>query len=144
MHFAIIKGWNHKNDNHRDPQQIESLRVVITALIEKGASVHLKFKGYTPLHLAVMHRNLDLITLLLTHDARPDETDSVGRTPTELLDMPYKDVVDFLVKSASPKTVFAEEEWHHNRAAVQSLLDSSLRNSPSTPVVGAGTMNFQT
>lgn len=66
----------------RDP---DTVWAVAAALLDAGADPNVEQEGgWTPLHAAALHGDLDLIELLLRHGADPGSTSVDGKTPADL------------------------------------------------------------
>ena len=67
---------------NRDP---EGARAVAAALLAAGADPNVEQEGgWTPLHAAALHGDLDLVELLLRHGADPASASVDGKTPGDL------------------------------------------------------------
>jgi len=65
-------------------------------LLDRGANVNVQFSGYeqhTLLHTAVLHRNPELVELLLQHGANVNAKNKRGETPIELLSLMCESMV---------------------------------------------------
>lgn len=73
---------NELDDEDRTALHYASNSLIAERLINAGAVIDLEdAEGCTPLHRAVADRRLDVVWLLLTHDARTDTRDDDGKTP---------------------------------------------------------------
>ncbi|CAF1678437.1 unnamed protein product, partial [Adineta ricciae] len=80
-------------------------------LIDKGRVPlnTLDHSGWSPLHLAAGHNNLDMVTLLLSRGADVNIKDSIGNTPLAWArEMNATDVINELEKRGA----VADKEWH--------------------------------
>jgi quinoprotein dehydrogenase-associated probable ABC transporter substrate-binding protein len=86
---AQVEKWlaqgNSVNDELGNAVMAADIERVKYLLTKSGADVNYKgYDGETPLHLAVVNSDNELITLLLEHKARIDEPDRDGYTPLAL------------------------------------------------------------
>lgn len=67
-------------------------------LIEAGADVNVvQHGGFTPLHLACQHGNIDLIIILLEQGASVEARNQNGETPSDLaLQKGFREIADIL------------------------------------------------
>lgn len=73
---------NEPDDEDRTALHYASNSLIAERLINAGAVIDTEdAEGCTPLHRAVAERRLDVVWLLLTHDARTDSRDDEGKTP---------------------------------------------------------------
>lgn len=80
LHFAIYY-------EHTDTAKV---------LIEHGGINKQNTCGHTPLHLAVMKKNKEIITELLTKGADDELTNSENKTPVDLLDPTVKEDMEIM------------------------------------------------
>lgn len=73
---------NELDDEDRTALHYASNSLIAEKLINAGAVIDIEdAEGCTPLHRAVAERRLDVVWLLLTHNARTDTRDDEGKTP---------------------------------------------------------------
>lgn len=88
LHLAVGKGYTtvSAHGEHLEYSNFE----IVKMLVQKGANPNLINKfGNTPLHLAFLRRDLDMIVCLIEHGAELDIKNHEGNTPIDLLDTNY-------------------------------------------------------
>jgi ankyrin repeat protein len=57
----------------------------VKTLIDSGFDLNaIDVIGTTPLHIAAVHGNIDIMGMLVSHGARPDAVDACGRSPLDV------------------------------------------------------------
>ncbi|KAJ0106923.1 hypothetical protein J7T55_011018 [Diaporthe amygdali] len=73
---------NELDDEDRSALHYASNSLIAEKLINAGSEIDVEdAEGYTPLHRAVAERRIDVVWLLLVHDAKTDIRDDDGKTP---------------------------------------------------------------
>jgi ankyrin repeat protein len=84
LHLAVAKGWQHQSDVHPDGK----LACVIECLLQQGANPNLKdCYGNTPLHIAVLRRDMPAVTLLLASGAKLDIKNNQNKLALDMLEI---------------------------------------------------------
>ncbi|XP_062609750.1 ankyrin repeat and SOCS box protein 8-like isoform X1 [Saccostrea cucullata] len=96
-------------------------------------SVAMQLNEYTPLHIACLHSNIEVIRLLLNHDADVNVKDSTNRTPLHYATLANRsDVVNLCIENgadvnhqtSSGKTALMYAVQEKNLAIVQAIVDA--------------------
>lgn len=120
LHLAVGKGYKHIS---YDKQKLaySNLQLVKSLLAHHGNPNLQNKLGNTPLHLACLRRDPDMIAALLKGGADPAIKNKSGKTPKELLSCPYDSAAQQI-----KKTVFVflldKEEHRKNLMFCQRLL----------------------
>lgn len=116
LHFAIVKGYTHRNQDSRN-ENATPLGVVIDALLERAAKdtriINAQdSEGNTPLHYAAVHRDLGLVEKLKNAGADITITNNQGQKPVDLLNITYIEAKKVLSAVTLPYTIIQEKEWN--------------------------------
>ncbi len=131
--MAIAKGPFHvseKIDWQELKKEPQVFRVLIDALIEAGANVntHDERHGFSPLHLAVLHRDVALVTTLLKRGANQDCQDKEHRTPRDLLKLETDQIKKILTEQCSAFTLNTDD-WSRRGDELHELMNN-IRSFP--------------
>lgn len=85
LHFAIAKGVMHVTNSGK--RIVDGFRQIIHCLVEQGADVNAKDErnGNTPLHLAVLRRDVEVVEFLLANGADSGIINNHGQTARDML-----------------------------------------------------------
>ena len=121
LHLAIAKGYK-KISMYKDKLAISNLQLV-QKIIEKGADVHVFNKnGCTPLHLACIRRDPEMIDALLRAKANPtirtksNESNISNKDCRALIEMSYQEAKSAIDK-VTGANLLPEEEFEKNKEA---------------------------
>lgn len=128
LHLAIAKGPEHVDDGGKKVPG--GFRKIINNLIDLGANVNLKDKrnGFSPLHFAVLHRDLETIQKLIDAGADINSVDNENRKPLDMLNISPKDTKKILADQCAVFTL-NEENWKIRGNEVKKLLQVDLSSS---------------
>ena len=116
LHLAVAKGWNHFTDVRCDDNELPQSSIIKE--LAKKADLNIQdANGNTPLHIAVMRRDVECIKLLLNSGAREDIRNHQGQTPCDMLRIEFQQVKDFIYKYASVFTLL-RSQWNKNQNTV--------------------------
>lgn len=120
LHLAIGKGWAHVNTTNKTdlPQAC-----VILFLVKKTNLAIQDAEGNTPLHIAVMRRDVECAKELLKNGARCDIQNNAKQTTIDMLTMDFTTLSDFINSYARSYTL-SQKTWEQNRNEMQKLLKS--------------------
>ncbi len=131
--LAIAKGPTHVTDEiaHQVPGGFGQ---IIMELVDQGADVKLQDKknGFSPLHLAVLHRDIDLIQTLIKAGADIHCEDKLNRKPLDMLKLSTKEIKAILKNQCEAFTL-SEENWKKRGFEIQQLLEPGSSPSPELP-----------
>jgi len=114
LHLAIGKGY--KDRSADGDVLIHSNYELAAKLLGLGANPNLQNKdGNTPLHLAALRRDPDLLKLLLGHRADATIRNHQGKTPLELLGGTYEEAY-LLLQETVGAFLLDRGEWERNGA----------------------------
>lgn len=126
LHLAVAKGWDHFDDDNFSPEELPQAAIIKE--LAKKADLNIQdANGNTPLHIAVMRRDVECIRLFLNSGAHQDIRNQMEQTPLELLNMDFHEVQDFIHKYASVYTL-AMTTWENNKDSVLALFESKQEN----------------
>lgn len=95
LHIAIGKGY--KKESAHGQQLKYSNAELAKVLVENGADINLVNKaGNTPIHLAFLHRDLEMISYLIAKGARLDIKNNNNQSPLDMLNLNYQQAYDIL------------------------------------------------
>lgn len=128
LHLAIAKGPTHITDTGKKVPG--GFRKIIHNLIEQGADINLKDKrnGFSPLHLAVLHRDIEIIKKLIEAGADINCFDNQNRKPSDMLNIPRQDIKEILKNQCAAFTL-NEDDWKLRGNEVKKLLQVDLSAS---------------
>lgn len=136
LHLAVAKGWNHVDTEKNDHLPLSH---VTLALLQHGANTNIQDKnGNTPLHIAVVRRDIEAIDALLKHGAKSDIKNKKNKKPLKMVDMTYAEAQDFLKTQCQVYTLPTQEEWEstkeevENRFKYSSLVTGEVKSIPLT------------
>lgn len=100
LHLAVGKGYDQVS---RDNQQLKFTNLeLVNKLLEKKANPNLTdSNGNTPLHLAYLHRNRDMIKALKGAGADQAIRNNKGQIPLDLATTSFEEAITILLKSVS-------------------------------------------
>lgn len=124
LHLACLKGYHRKN-----------LCLVINCLLAHGANPNIQdFLGNTPLHYAILKRDLALIQKLLDARASLEIKNNLNQTPKDLLSITYEQHLSVLntlrMNSSNVCTYLSKEEWLLQVSNMASLLHINPEELP--------------
>lgn len=138
LHLAIAKGY--KTVSAHGERLNHSNFEVVKALVQAGADVNIAdSKGHTPLHLACLRRDPEMVAYLVEHGARLDVLNRRGQTPLEQLDKTYT-VASEEIRSAAVVFLIDEDEFDKNAEEIRKYLkkvEAKLGNQNSNSRPGA-------
>lgn len=117
LHLAIGKGYTTIS---ADGQPVEySNFEVVKALVDAGANVNLANNdGNTPLHLAFLRRDLDMITYLIEHGANVNAANAAGETPVQQLDKTFSEA-EQIIRSTVKVFLLDKQVFDENLAKIR-------------------------
>ncbi len=123
LHLLIVKGYK---DKSCDGETLEySNAYLVKLLIDKGADVNIcNGDGDTPLHLAVLRRNVEMVDCLLKHGARLDIKNKKGETPLDQLKKTF-DSAKSVLCSTTAMLLFDKNEFNQHFQQVHDLLQNA-------------------
>lgn len=127
--LAVKKGWDHQDDQSASRRKMGP---VIKALLKNGANPDIQDAcGNTALHIAVLHRDIRSVALLLRYGARTDIRNNAGSLPQDLLNVRYEDINPFLYQQCGNDTncyihtLQDKASWRASGNAVAALLQGA-------------------
>lgn len=128
LHLAIAKGPTHVTDTGKKVPG--GFREIIKNLIDQGADVNLQDKanGFSPLHLAVLHRDIDVIQQLIQKGANLNCVDKQNRTPLDMLNISRADTKEILSNQCAVFTL-NEDDWKKRGDEIRKLLQPEQSSS---------------
>ncbi len=130
--LAIIKGWDHVDTDSID----KPLRMLhlIKALVNAGANIHkTNALGDTPLHIAILRRDIGAIKYLLSKGASLTTLNKEGKTPIDMLQKSYPAMKKY-VSQAAVFTIMTQSRWKKLRNEINNLLNTSLKSQMNNPI----------
>lgn len=119
LHMAIAKGLYHFDDTGRnEPPQM----VNIETLIKKTNLTIQDNFGNTPLHIAVIRRDIPVIELLLQYDANLEVKNNEDKKPFQMIDMTFNEADRFLTDYIIVITL-NQALWTGNEERTRELLN---------------------
>jgi hypothetical protein len=119
--LSVTKGYTHVNEGTGKNHQGQ----IIDRLLELGADVNLQEQsGFSALHYACLHQNVELIASLLRHGANPFLMNLKGETPLELLNKSRDERSDLLRSACQIFTL--EQDNPNNKHEIEALLRSKM------------------
>ena len=121
LHLAIGKGWYHFNTNdncnpHSPPQAPVIERLIASTPLDAQDNC-----GNTPLHIAMLRRDINCIELLLKNHASLTIRNQKGQTPEDMLNLEFEKAEKFLQSYVLIYTL-SKEIWEKNKEAITKLL----------------------
>ena len=105
LHVLLFKNYKDRNElDAKEPIQrfeasCSTLNLVTTILEQCPEIINDQTKdGDTALHIACVHRDYELVKLLLANGANPKLANNDDKKPADMLSMSYEDVNDYLMK----------------------------------------------
>ncbi len=100
IHLAIVKGYTVKS---KDGKKLEySNFEIVKKLVECGADVNIQDRnGNTPLHLAYLRRDQEMINFLLDKGADQNLKNNSNETPSDMSNKTYGEACSLLNQSTS-------------------------------------------
>lgn len=140
MHMAVGKGYKKWS---KDNQYLEVSNLqLVQAMIANGADVNLiNVNGNTPLHLACLHRDPEMIAALLKAKADPSIRNNAGQSPQDLLKVSKAEANAILDHTVHAYRI--DESYEKNLAAAEACFarDAVLRGTLSLALPSKGTVS---
>ena len=138
LSLAVTKGPKHKGDKPWK-NQTKYMLSVIESLLENGANVNTRnVKGDTPLHIAILRRDTELVELLLKHGARVDIQNNQGKTPDEMVECTYTSANEYMHEHGAAYTLKNCEEWKNELDSINRIIMSDAYQEVEYEVEGEG------
>lgn len=128
LHLAIAKGFDHITDYSEEKATDEPPQAPAILSLIKMTDLSIEDKkGYTPIHLAMMRRDVAVIEAMLEKEDVDltlfTNPNSKNVSPLDLLECKYTEVRQSIDSYAHVFT-FTAEEWDEKRAKILGLLEA--------------------